>query len=89
MEKAAYLDAMGIARWREVGKPAPLSPELKQAINNMFDHPLFAELECQVKESFIALTPCSGESRSVSLGQLDTPQGKRALWHALSTCGAL
>ncbi|QYK04257.1 hypothetical protein [Shewanella zhangzhouensis] len=89
MEKTAYLDAMGIARWREAGKSAPLSPELKWAINNMFNHPLFAELECQIEESFIAFIPCSGESRSVLLGQLDTPEGKRALWRALSACGAL
>ncbi|MCL2918060.1 hypothetical protein [Shewanella litorisediminis] len=89
MEKAAYLDAMGITRWRQAGESAPLSPELIQAVSRMFDHPLFAALQCQMTELSIVLGSRTGEGTSVALGQLETPEGKRALWRALSDCGVL
>lgn len=94
MEKAAYLDAMGIARWREAGKSAPLSPELVQALKKMLEHPLFAELtftelNCQGAEASILLTPATGDAVSVPIEALDTAQGKRALWRALGRCGVL
>ncbi|WP_372872542.1 hypothetical protein [Shewanella sp.] len=99
MEKAAYLDAMGIARWREAGKSAPLSPELMQALSSMLEHPFFTEHklvevkfhESQNQKSAPALELVSrlGDTVTLPLAQMATPEGKRALWHALCHCEVL
>lgn len=89
MDKSAYLDAMGIVRWRQVGQAEPLSAELTLALNAMFAHPLFASVSCRLDEHGLRLTPPTHPELSLPIDSLQTAKDKRAFWQALCRAGVL